>query len=85
MKTWPNWLQSGLLPGYPWQYINLEQQKVLTRYKMAYYLKGLIVRLDNEFSLSVLTARGEIHIKARLVIQEFGRELTTLGLSMDEF
>ena len=48
--------RGGLLPGYPWQYIN-EQQKVLTRYEMAYYLKGLIVRLDNEFSPPVLTAR----------------------------
>lgn len=74
--------RGGLLPGYPWQYIN-EQQKVLTRYEMAYYLKGLIVRLDNEFSPPVLTAR-EKYILKRLV-QEFGRELTTLGLSMDEF
>ncbi|NLY88770.1 MAG: hypothetical protein GX085_04030 [Firmicutes bacterium] len=74
--------RGGLLPGYPWQYIS-EQQKTLTRYEMAYYLKGLIIRLDDDLSPPALTAR-EKYILKRLV-QEFGRELTALGLSMEEF
>jgi hypothetical protein len=74
--------RGGLLPGYPWQYIS-EQQKVLTRYEMAYYLKGLIIRLDDDHSPPVLTAQ-EKYILQRLV-QEFERELTTLGLDMAEF
>src|SRR5690606_41861383 len=68
--------RGGLLPGYPWQYIS-EQQKTLTRYEMAYYLKGLIIRLDDDLSPPALTAR-EKYILKRLV-QEFGRELTAIG------
>src|SRR5690606_40550998 len=50
---------------------------------MAYYLKGLIIRFDDDLSPPALTAR-EKYILKRLV-QEFGRELTALGLSMEEF
>lgn len=74
--------RGGLLPGYPWQYIN-EQHKILTRYEMAYYLKGLIIRLDDDLSPPALTAK-EKYILKRLA-QEFGRELTVLGLNLDEF
>ena len=74
--------RSGLLPGYPWQYIN-EQQKVLTRYEMAYYLKGLITRLEDGPSPPLLTTREE-YILQRLV-REFERELTSLGLNLAGF
>jgi hypothetical protein len=73
--------RGGLLPGYPWQYIN-EQQKILTRYEMAYYLKGLITRSDGDPSPPALTTREE-YILQRLV-REFERELTSLGLDLAE-
>lgn len=74
--------RDGLLPAYPWQYIT-ERQEILTRYEMAYYLKNLVARLEENSSPPPLTGRQKYILKR--LIQEFSRELTALGLNMDDF
>src|SRR5690554_4823715 len=70
--------RAGLLPSSQWEYIT-EYQKSLTRYEIAFYLKNLILRLEENPS-PALTGKQEYILKD--LIKEFERELTSLGVDV---
>lgn len=69
----------GLLPGYPAGLINLNRE--LTRYEMAYYLKGLLERLEaKQVRGESCDARQMLLVEECLV--ELKKELLALGVSI---
>lgn len=72
------WLsQAGFIPDYPGEYIK-EQQKALTRYEIANYLKTLIVKEKGQ--ARHLNKNSE-YILNRLIV-EFKVELSDLGINI---
>lgn len=71
--------RDGLLPARHWDYIT-KYQKSLTRYEIAFYLRNIIFRLEENPAEFTLTGQQEYIMKE--LVGEFDRELTSLGVDV---
>lgn len=71
--------RDGLLPSHHWDYIT-KHQKSLTRYEIAFYLRNIICRLEENSPHFTLTGKQEYILKD--LVREFERELTSLGVDV---